>query len=247
MLEKETGAQELNQGRQASLNVWQRLAGVLTNPRQTFADIVAHPHFVAGLAVICAVNLLMAILILPKTRAFTLWTMEQQAAQMPPGAAMAMEMASTGAMFGVMFASVVGPLFFFLLMAVLLFFFGYIAKGQSSFRTLFAVSVFAYVPATIASVIQSALIASRPAENLKNITTSLAMFLPAGSEGLLHRILSPIDPLGLWSLALVAMGGAVAYKTGFGKAAAYIFVLWAIYAAVTMAIPSLLPKGAGGF
>ncbi|MEW5897935.1 MAG: hypothetical protein AB1652_02010 [Bacillota bacterium] len=55
---------------QAPLNVWQRLAGVLTNPRQTFADITAHPHFAAGLVILCAVNLLIGLSILPKVRAF---------------------------------------------------------------------------------------------------------------------------------------------------------------------------------
>lgn len=231
---------------QAPLNVWQRLGGVLTSPRQTFADIVAHPRFTAGLVILCAMNLLVAFLILPKIRAFTIWTIEQQAPQMAPGAAMAKEMAATGAAFGVVIASVFGPLFFFLLMAALLFFFGYLVKNRAPFRALFAVSVFAYVPTTIASVIAGALIASRPAENLKDVTTSLAMFLPAGSEGLLPRILSLIDPLGLWSLALVALGGAIACKTGFGKAAAYIFILWAIYVAAVATIPSLFPMGAGG-
>lgn len=243
-LEKENvELQGLDQASRPSLNIWQRLVGVLTSPRQTFADIIAHPRFAAGLVTLCAVNLLVALLILPKVRAFTIWTIEQQAPQMAPGAAMAKEMAATGAAFGVVIASVFGPLFFFLLMAVLLFFFGYLAKNRAPFRTLFAVSVFAYVPATIASVIASALIASRPAENLKGVTTSLAMFLPAGSEGLMPRVLSLIDPLGLWSLVLVALGGAVAYKTAFGKVAAYLFVLWVLYVAAAAAIPSLFPKG----
>lgn len=239
--------QELDQAGRPSLNVWQRLAGVLTNPRQTFADITAHPRFAAGLVILCAVNLLIGLSILPKVRAFTIWTMEQQAGQMPPDAAMVKEMAATGAAFGVVIASVAGPLFFSLLMAVLLFFFGYLVRSRAPFRTLFAVSVFAYVPATIASVIEGALIASRPAEHIKGVTTSLAMFLPGDSAGLLHRILSLVDPLGLWSLALVVLGGAVAYKTGFSKTAAYIFILWAIYVAAAAAIPSLFPKAAGGF
>lgn len=240
--------QGLNQSSLPSLNVWQRLAGVLTNPRQTFADIVAHPRFAAGLVVLCIVNLLVAILVLPKLRTFILWSFEQQAPQLGPGAAMAKEMAVAGATFGVIAASVAGPLLFALLMAVLLFFFGYLVKSRAPFRALFAVGVFAYVPATIASIIQSALVASRPAEQFDQVTTSLAMFLPAGAEGLLHRVLSLVDPLGLWSLALVALGGAVAYKTGFGKAAAYLFVLWAIYVAVAaVKITSLFPKAAGGF
>jgi len=230
-----------------SLNVWQRLAGVLTSPRQTFTDTVAHPRFATGLVILCAVNLLAALLILPKVRAFTLWVIEQ-APQLGPGAAMAKEMAVAGATFGVIAAAVAGPLFFALLMAILLFFFGYLAKNRAPFRALFAVGVFAYVPATIAGLIASTLIASRPAEHMKGVTTSLAMFLPAGAEGLPHRVLSLVDPLGLWSLALVALGGAVAYKTGFGKAAAYLFVLWAIYvAAAALVIPLLSPKAAGGF
>lgn len=237
----------LDQAGRPSLNVWQRLAGVLTSPRQTFADIVAHPRFAAGLAVLCAVNLLVAILVLPKLRAFMLWSIEQQATQMLPGAAMAQEMVVAGATVGVLVASVTGPPLYALLMAVLLFFFGYLVKNRAPFRALFAVGVFAYAPATIAIVIAGALIASRPAEQFKSITTSLAMFLPAGAEGLLHRVLSLVDPLGLWSLALVALGGAVAYKTTFGKAAAYLFVLWALYVAAVATIPSHFLKAASGF
>ena len=239
--------QGLDQAGQPSLNVWQRLAGVLSNPRQTFADIVAHPRFAAGLVVLCTVNLLVAILVLPKLRAFIPWSIEQQAPQLGPDTAMAQEMAVAVATAAAVCASVAGPLLFALLMAVLLLIFGYLVKNRAPFRALFAAGVFAYVPATIASVIQSALIASRPAEQFDQVTISLAMFLPAGSEGLLHRVLSLVDPLGLWSLALVAMGGAVAYKTAFGKAAAYLFVLWALYVAGAAVIPSLFPKGAGGF
>jgi hypothetical protein len=243
ILEKETDA---HQQTRVPMNAWKLLVSVLTSPRQTFEDIVAHPHFAAGLTALCTLNLLITLLILPKVKAFTIWAFEQQAVQMPPGAAVAKEMAATVAMVAAAFAAVAGPIFFSLLMAVLLFFFGYLVQNRAPFRTLFAVSVFAYVPATIASIVQSALIAFRPAENLKGVTTSLAMFLPEGAEGLLHRILSLIDPLGLWTLALVALGGAVAYKTGFCKAAVYLLILWVIYIAANAAIQSFLPGGAGG-
>jgi hypothetical protein len=237
-----------DQASRPPLNVWERLAGVLTSPRQTFADIVAYPRFAAGLAVLCAVNLLTAILILPKLRTFTLWSLAQQVPQLGPGAAMAQEVAVGGATFGAIVGALAGPPLYALLMAVLLFFFGFLAKNRTPFRVLYAVGVFAYVPATIASIVTSALIATRPAEQFNQVTISLAMFLPAGAEGLPHRFLAQVSPLGLWSLALVALGGAVAYKTSFGKAAVYLLVLWAIYVAVAaLVIPSFFPGFASGF
>jgi hypothetical protein len=228
-----------------NLSLWQRLTGVIVNPRPAFLDIAEHPNFIGGAIVLCAVNLLVALLCLPKLKDFTALMMEK-AGPMPPEAAAFKGIAGTVTSVTAILGAVIGPLLFWLLTAVLLLLFGYLTSKRTSFRSLYAVSVFAYVPTTIAGLIQGVLIALRPAEDLKNITTSLAMFLPAESGSLAYRVLSLIDPFGLWSLALLALGGAVALKTSFSKTAAFIFILWVIYGAVIIANP-FGAKGLGGF
>lgn len=228
-----------------NFSLWQRLTGVLANPRPAFLDIAERPNFVGGVIVLCAVNLLVALFCLPKLKAFMSLMMEK-AGPMPPEAAAFKGIAGTVTSVTAVLGAVIGPLLFWLLTAVLLLLFGYLTGKKTSFKSLYAVSVFAYVPTTIAGLIQGVLITLRPAEDLKNITTSLAMFLPAESGSLAYKILFLVDPFGLWSLALLALGGAVALKTSFGKTAIFIFTLWVIYGAVIIASP-FGAKGLGGF
>ncbi|HBC91595.1 MAG TPA: hypothetical protein DCZ10_01465, partial [Pelotomaculum sp.] len=168
------------------LNTVQRLYGIIVFPRATLQDIVDNPAFFRGLACLLGLILIFTLAILPKIGAYTIWAMEKQSLHV---AAVARDVSVYGAMAAVVLTSLAQPLLFFFVTALLFFLFGYTTKKQASYRVLLAVCVFAYVPVAVAAFLQSVLIMLRPAENLLDVTTSLAMFLPAGEGGVLYKVL----------------------------------------------------------
>jgi len=91
----------------------------------------------------------------------------------------------------------------------------------------------------IASIVKSGLIMSSPARNMRDISTSLALFLPVDKIGdRLYMFLLQIDPFLIWSLVLLALGSSLAMKVAFKKTAVYIGALWILYVlAMTFLVP----------
>ena len=212
------------------LNLWQRIVGILWGgPRKTFEDIIAAPKLTGIIILLLGISLLLAILVLPKMKEFTLLTLQNlpNAASMPASAA---STAVTAATVAVLAGSIAAPLITWLILAALLSLFNSLTGGKASFKTLFSICVYSYLPVMIASIIKSGLIISSPARNMRDISTSLALFLPVVKIGdRLYMFLSQIDPFLIWSLVLLALGSSLAIKAAFKKTAVYIGALWVLY------------------
>ncbi|HAG09812.1 MAG TPA: hypothetical protein DCK76_00030 [Desulfotomaculum sp.] len=212
------------------LNLWQRIAGILWGgPRKTFEDIIAAPKLTGIIILLLGISLLLAILVLPKIKEFTLLTLQNlpNAASMPASAA---STAVTAATVAVLAGSIAAPLITWLILAALLSLFNSSIGGKSSFKMLFGVSVYAYLPVMIASIVKTGLIMSSPARNMRDISTSLALFLPVDKiNDRLYMFLSQIDPFFIWSLVLLVLGSSLAMKVAFKKTAVYIGALWVLY------------------
>ncbi|MFA5385447.1 MAG: Yip1 family protein [Eubacteriales bacterium] len=212
------------------LNLWQRIAGILWGgPRKTFEDIIAAPKLTGIIILLLGISLLLAILILPKMKEFTLEIFQS----MPNTAGMPASAASTAvtvAMVGVLAGSIAAPLIKWVILAALLSLFNSFTGGKASFKTLFSICVYSYLPVMIASIVKSGLIMSSPARNIRDISTSLALFLPVDKIGdRLYMFLSQIDPFNIWSLVLLALGSSLAMKVVFKKTAVYIGALWVLF------------------
>jgi len=149
------------------------------------------------------------------------------AADMPASAVSA---AATATMVTVLADSIAAPLITWLILAALLSLFNSLTGGKASFKTLFSICVYSYLPVMIASIVKTGLIISSPARNMREISTSLALFLPVVKiDGRLYMFLSQIDPFLIWSLVLLALGSSLAMKVAFKKTAVYIGALWILF------------------
>ena len=220
-------------GNNGNLNLWQRISGVLWGgPGKTFEDIVARPG-VAGLAaLLLSLNFILVLPVIPKMKEFTLWTLQNapDASKIP---AQAMSIATTTAVVMALVGSVLGPLIMWLIMSGLLKLFNAFTGEKAPFKTLFAVTVYAYLPLMLASVIKTVLIISSPAQNMTRVSTGLALLLPGDKIDRFYMIMAQIDPFSLWGLVLLTVGSSVAMRVPILKTGAYLGILWVIFVLVT--------------
>lgn len=220
---------------------------VLTSPGKAFEEIAAEPAFLKPALVITGINLLLGIILAPKIKAFAVWMVKHGPAAVPPEQMeQVLAVASTAAAVGSVVGAVVMPWLIWLVIAGLLKVYAMFSAKETSFKSLFAVAVYGYLPVVLGGLIATPITLSVPVENFQNVSLSLAAFLPAQS-GFLYFFLRQCNPFTWWSLVLYGIGGAAATKTRPVSAATYIFVLWLLYALAAGALASIkAPAGMGG-
>lgn len=223
-------------GDKGNLNLWQKISGVLWGgPRETFEDIAARPGVAAIVILLTSVIFIFALPLMFKMKEFTIWSIQNNpAAASTP--AHTVSMAATVAMVGTLVGAVLGPLIIWLIMAGLLKLFNAFTGENAPFKTLFAVTVYAYLPVMLASVIRAMLIMISPIQNIPKISTGLSMLLPGDHTGRLYVLLSQIDPFTIWGLVLLAVGSSVAMKVPAVKTGIYVGVLWVIFVLIAALI-----------
>ncbi|GBF33004.1 hypothetical protein DCCM_2101 [Desulfocucumis palustris] len=230
-------------GNKGNLNLWQRISGVLWGgPVKTFEDIVGRPGVAAITVLLLAVNFILFLPTIPKVKEFTLWSLQNnpQTASLP---AQAVSAATTWAVVVVLVASVLMPLVMWLIMALLLKLFNAFSGENAPFKTLFAVTAYAYLPVLLASVIHTVLVVLSPAQNMHRVNTSLALLLPGDKIDRLYMTLAQIDPFFIWGLVLLTAGGSVAMKVPAVKVGMYVAVLWVLYVLGMGLLSPLPPAG----
>jgi hypothetical protein len=213
------------------ISLWKRVYGVLWgSPGRTLAGIVEAPRF-WGLALLAtAVSFLSSIPMVIKTGQLSAMTIQNT-----PGMTLTAEQVDGMAKYvtyGTGAFMLVLPFLIWLVSAALLKLFNAFSGEKASFKSLLAVSVYAYLPVLLEGIIKAPLIHSAPAQNMTGITLSPALFLPP-PEGLapdrLYTFLSQLDPFMIWSLVLTALGASLAMKVPLGRVAAYLGSLWLLF------------------
>lgn len=229
------------------MNLWQRLVGIITRPKATLEAVVEKPTLLWPALVILLINLGFFAITIPKLQQFTLWLMENSPQpQMPlEQLSQAMSMASTFAAISGGLAAMVIPLFAWLVYAMSFKVINFFVANKTSFKKLFAVAIISYVPTLLGAALRNVLVATAPAGDVTaviSVTTSAALALPKGNIGPLFTALSNIDPFYIWSLALLAMGGAIAMRTTVRITGVMVFILWLLITVITTGVAMLNPQ-----
>lgn len=215
------------------MSLLKKIYGVIWGgPAGNLDYIAGRPDFLGAGALILGVNLALTAIQLPKIKEFTAWTLQN----LPSGmkfTAQQMDVAVNAAVVSSLAGSVLIPPILWLVTAALLKLFNAFTGEKAGFRSLFAVTVFANLPAMLGSIIKTALVLATPAQNITRVTISPAFFLPPPDlvPGKLYTVLSQFDPFVIWSLALTALGGSLAMKVSFRRTFLYLAVLWLLYVA----------------
>ncbi|WP_068962419.1 Yip1 family protein [Desulfosporosinus sp. BG] len=212
----------------SKMSLAERFGKVIISPSKAFADIAQEPRILWPGLIIIVLNLALTLLIMSETKVFTEQTMVTSGANQAQ-IDLAMKFVLPGAIGGTI---LVLPLSW-LVMAALLALFNQFSVGEARFKQLYAVAVFAGIPAVIKTVISTVLIKTMGFKAALQVSTSLAIVLGnADSTSLLYRLMDKIELFNIWGLILLIMGGSIAMQKKARGLALFLGVIWLIYVVV---------------
>ena len=206
----------------------QRFWKVLAAPGEAFQAIADDPRILWPALIIIVVTLLLTMLAIPETSQFTAETLVASGLSQDK-----IDQAMKFMLPGVLIGTIVTMPLLWLIQAAVLAIYNQFSVGEAHFKQLFAVAVFAGVPAIIKTVISTGLIKAIGYKAALQLNTSLALFMgTADQTGFLYRFLGKFDLFSIWGLVLLILGGAIAMKKKVGGLAVYGGVIWLLYALV---------------
>jgi Yip1 domain len=117
--------------------------------------------------------------------------------------------------------------------------FAFVLGGNTDYREMFAVSIFASLPNALNSLIAivTVLVSDPQTYNL-NVPSpaTLAYFLDSSSAGWLLSLAKSLDIFSLWSLALAGFGGAIVSKVKPARGILMVFAVWLVYVLIKTGI-----------
>jgi hypothetical protein len=212
-----------------------RFLGILTAPRETYADIVARPHWFSMMALVLVFTAVCtgAFFSTPVGQAAWLDQVDAKARQagtpMPEAQYAQMQKIATymGPIY-VVSTLVIAPIMWLIMSGILFAVFNAALGGDSTFKQVFAVMVYSTAVTLVQQIFVTPLNYFR--ETLTS-ATNLGVFLPMLEEGsFLARLLGTIDLFLLWWVVVLAIGLSVLYRRKVGPILTGLFVVYGIVA-----------------
>ena len=229
------------------LTLPERVWGILTSPRETFADVAARPRWFGMMALVVLVTI-------GCTGGFLYTEVGQQAwldqavrsneafgAQVTDEAYAQMEkLAAFAPVISGVSMLIMQPLMTLVMAGILFAVFSAALGGDSSFKQTFAVVVHTSAITVVQQLFVTPLNYVR--ESMSS-ATNLAVFLPMLDEGsFAAKLLGTVDLFIVWWVVLLAIGLGVLYRRKTGPIAAGLFVVYGIIAIIIAVVTS---RGAG--
>lgn len=229
-------------------NVFERMAGVLFAPAETFQNIVRHPDILAPLLIIVILGYISTAVIMPKIDMTSM--MEQQAAQMrkqnpnmSEDQVAQMERISAA---GVKVMSWVLPVLmvaWYAIMAGVLLLAFRLLGGEGNFKQAFSVTLYAWMPMVLLSILSTIIVLARgtfdPVTAATLVKSNPAFLVDMKEQPLLFSLLSSFDLFTIWMIALLIIGFATIARVSKAKAAAIVISLWIALIVVKLGFAAL--------
>jgi hypothetical protein len=229
----------------SGLSLASRIWGILTSPRETYADVVARPRWFGMMATVILITAIC-------TGGFLSTSIGQQAyldnqvrqterfgGQVSEAQYAAMEkMAKYAAPITAASIAIMSPLMTLIVAGILFAVFNAALGGTSTFKQMFAVVVHASAPTVIQQLFVTPLNYVR--ETMSS-ATNLAVFLPMLDEhSFLARLLGMIDLFLIWWIVVLSIGLAVLFKRKTGPIAIGLF---AVYGIIVLCVAAFFGRG----
>jgi hypothetical protein len=222
------------------LSLAARFWGILTSPRETFADVAARPRWFGMMAlvlIVTAVSLGAFFSTEVGQTAFLDQAVEQarKAGREIPEAQWAVTQKMAPYM-GLIYAGstlLVAPIMWLAVSGLLFVVFNVAMGGTATFKQLFAV----FVHSTAVTVVQQLFVTplNYVRETISS-ATNLAVFLPMLDESsFLAKLLGTIDLFLIWWIVVLSIGLAVLFKRKTGPVAAGLFTVYGVIAVIVAA------------
>ncbi len=239
-------------------SAWGRLIGALVAPVRTFESIAGRPTWALAFIVLWVLGAGSSVLAWQKvdpgevrevTRermgAQTSGLTEEQREQALDQAVKVTPIFAYG-------CSVVMPPVAYLVSALMLWVALKIAGGTIGFQTSLAVTVHGMMPWALAAllavpiVLAAETIGFHQLEGGNLLASSAAAFAPAEASRTLRALLGSLDIFSFWTVALLAIGFAIAAKVSRGKAAVAVIALWLVWVVVKVGFAAVGDAFRGG-
>jgi hypothetical protein len=232
----------------AKTNVFQRMAGVLFSPAETFADIARQPNILAPLIVYVVMGLISAAIITPR---FDFSSIREQQVETMRKRNMKMSEADLDRMarFGeatakvMLWSTAVLQIAFFALVAGVLLLAFRAMGGEGRFAQAFSATLYAWVPLLIAGIVMAIVILARgsfdPATAGTMVKSNPAFLVDMKEQPVLFTLLSAIDVFSIWVVILFVFGFRALSRLSTGVSAAIVVFFWAFLVAIRVAIAAM--------
>ena len=227
-----------------SKNSFERMAGVLFSPGETFADIARKPDFLIPLLVIVILGYVTTFFTAPRLdfSGATAQQIEQMRKQNPNMSDSDIERIER---FGSAFARVtiwLAPILsvlWFLLIALLIWAGTRLLGGEGGFKQAFSVMLYSWFPFVINGIIMTIVIVARGSVDITQMPTVLksnpAFLVDMKEQPILFSLLSNVDIFTIWTVLLLIIGFSAVSKLSKGKVTAVVLTLWAVLIAFKLA------------
>jgi hypothetical protein len=229
-------------------NVFERIAGVLFAPAETFQDIARRPDILGPLLIILLVGYVCTFLVMPKLdiSSITAQQSEQMRKQNPnmgeeQRAQIERMTAASAKVFGW-----IGPLFgvawYAIVAGVMLLAFRLLG-GEGSYKQAFSTTLYAWMPLILFGVILGVVVMARgtfdPTTAATLVKSNPAFLVDMKEQPILFSLLSNFDVFTIWTLFLLIVGFGTLSKTPRAKAATIVLSLWAVMIVVKLGFAAL--------
>lgn len=233
----------------ATKNSFQRMAGVLFAPAETFADIARRPDFVVPLILFIILGYLSMAVSFSHIDfdATVAQQMEQVKKQNPNMSEAQLEQMSAFPKAIMKVMQFIGPLLgaiWWALLALILFGAFRIMGGDLGFMQAFSATLYAWIPMVLLSIVSTIVIVLRhePVDLMTMATlvkSNPAFLTDMQTHPVLFSLLAALDVFTIWTLVLLGFGFAAASKFSRGKSAAIIFSLWIVMLLIRIGFAAL--------
>lgn len=213
-----------------------RLLGVLTSPGKTFRSIAERPTWVAPLVAMVLISGLSWVVLLPRIdrESFRAEMQEQAQRRGQPMSEEQLDKIEKLTVGCLPAAAVVGIAFYFGLAGLLM---GatHLFGGQIDYRRSLSVTLHAYMPFALLSLLSVPVALGREAISLRELQggsllpSSLAAVAPEEASRRMLALLAGIDLFSLWTIALLILGFHLVGRVSRGAIGAVVVVLWLLW------------------
>jgi hypothetical protein len=223
------------------MNVFGRFIGILTSPRSTFENVVAHPKPLGMLILVCALSALAFGVFFSTQTGQDAWvdaaTSSSFSADMNDQQYAAMQkMAKYAGYFAIGQAIVGTPIMMLICAGILFAIFNAAMGGNATFKQVFAVVAHSW-PVLVVS--QFFTLPVSYARGTLSSATSLGVLLPMLDEkSFAGRLLGTIDLFWIWALITLSIGLAVLYRRKTQPIALSLFAVYAVIAILIAVVKS---------
>ncbi len=216
-------------------NVFERIAGVLFAPAETFRDIARRPDILGPLLIIVIIGYATTAAVMQKMDFSTVIAqqaeqMRKQNPDMGDEQLQQMERITTASMkvFG-WIAPLVSVLWYALVALVLMFAFR-LFGGEGTYKQAFSVTLYSWIPLVLFGIILTVVVLARgsfdPSAAATLVKSNPAFLVDMKEQPVLFSFLSSLDLFTIWTIALLSIGFATISKTSKSKAAVIVVSLW---------------------